>query len=105
MYIAMNRFKVNKGREEDFEEVWRNRKTYLHEVPGFLGFDLLRGVPGDEYSVFISHSKWASENAFSLWTKSEAFKKAHQQTRTPEGILLGHPVLETYSGVELPMQQ
>lgn len=105
MYIAMNRFRVNKGREDDFEEVWRNRKSYLHEVPGFLGFDLLRGAPGEECSVFISHSKWASKNAFLLWTKSEAFKKAHQQARTPDGILLGHPELETYSSVDLPNMQ
>ena len=35
MYIAMNRFHVNAGREEVFEEIWRKRDSYLHEVPGF----------------------------------------------------------------------
>ena len=30
-YIAMNRFKISLGREDDFEEIWRNRETYLEE--------------------------------------------------------------------------
>ena len=32
MYIAMNRFKVIKGAEKDFEHVWLSRETYLGEV-------------------------------------------------------------------------
>ena len=34
MYIAMNRFKVAKGSEEEFEAIWRNRDRRLSEVPG-----------------------------------------------------------------------
>ena len=29
MYIAMNRFKIVLGREDDFENVWKNRDTHL----------------------------------------------------------------------------
>mgnify|MGYP000548433572 CR=1 FL=1 len=36
MFIAMNRFKVNKGSEADFETVWRTRDSHLDEVPGFV---------------------------------------------------------------------
>ena len=43
MYVAMNRFHVNAGREEVFEEIWRNRDSYLDQVPGFKEFHLLRG--------------------------------------------------------------
>ena len=28
MFVAMNRFKIVKGREKDFENVWRNRDTF-----------------------------------------------------------------------------
>jgi heme-degrading monooxygenase HmoA len=35
MYIAMNRFKVLKGSETDFENVWKNRDSKLHEMKGF----------------------------------------------------------------------
>jgi heme-degrading monooxygenase HmoA len=36
MYIAMNRFKVIKGREEEFERRWLGRDTYLGQLPGFV---------------------------------------------------------------------
>ena len=35
MYIAMNRFKILKGKETEFENVWKNRDTHLKDVPGF----------------------------------------------------------------------
>ena len=41
MYIAMNRFKINRGQEEAFEHVWKTRETHLDNVPGFNNFHLL----------------------------------------------------------------
>ena len=92
-FIAMNRFTVNPERGADFEEHWRKRESYLHEVPGFVRFALLRG---DEPGQYVSHSSWESREAFEAWTTSEAFRKAHAQARTPEGILVGHPRLELW---------
>ena len=43
MFIAMNRFKVRKGSEHDFEQVWLTRQSHLEEVPGFVIFHLLKG--------------------------------------------------------------
>ena len=96
MFIAMNRFSVNPERGDDFEKHWRQRETYLAEVPGFQSFALLRG---DEPGEYISHSTWESRTAFEAWTKSEPFRKAHAQARTPEGVLVGHPRLETFEAV------
>jgi heme-degrading monooxygenase HmoA len=96
IFIAMNEFKVSPERAADFEEIWRKRETFLHEVPGFLHFALLRG---DEPGIYVSHSTWASRAAFEGWTKSEAFKKGHAQARTPSGILAGHPKLMTFEAV------
>ena len=45
MFIAMNRFKVLKDAMGEFENVWFSRESYLHELPGFVAFHLLRG-PG-----------------------------------------------------------
>ena len=45
MFIAMNRFKVRKGREADFETAWTTRDTYIQDVPGFVAFALLRNEP------------------------------------------------------------
>jgi heme-degrading monooxygenase HmoA len=95
-FIAMNRFSVHPERGAEFEEHWRKRETYLREVPGFLSFALLRG---DEPGQYVSHSTWESRSAFEDWTRSEAFRKAHSQARTPEGLLVTHPRLELWEAV------
>ncbi len=96
IFIAMNRFTVNPERSDEFEEAWRKRETYLQEVPGFRRFALLRG---DEPGDYISHSSWQSRQAFEAWTESEAFRKAHAQARTPQGVLQGPPRLCRYEAV------
>ncbi len=96
VFIAMNRFTVNPERSEDFEKIWRERETHLETVPGFIRFALLKG---DEPGQYVSHSTWESREAFEGWTRSESFRKAHAQARTPEGIMLGHPKLETFEAI------
>jgi heme-degrading monooxygenase HmoA len=34
MFIAMNRFRVAKGSEAAFENVWMSRDSHLDKVPG-----------------------------------------------------------------------
>jgi len=99
MYIATNRFRVHAGHEEAFEEVWRQRDSYLDQVAGFQGFHLLRGETRDGLTTYLSHSTWATREAFAAWTKSDAFRKAHGGARTPEGTLAGHPVFEGFEVV------
>ena len=99
MYIAMNRFRIARGREEVFEELWRKRDSYLDEVPGFREFHLLRGPSSDEETLYASHTVWESAEAFEAWTKSESFKKAHAQARAPQGTYLGHPNFEGFEAI------
>ena len=99
MYLAMNRFQVNAGFEEGFESMWRNRDSYLHTVPGFQEFHLLRGETKDGLTLFVSHSQWESQAAFTAWTESESFRKAHGDARSPAGTLNGHPVFEGFTVV------
>ena len=54
MFIAMNRFKVKSGNEAEFEKVWKTRDSFLGEVPGFLGFHLLKGASADEHTLYSS---------------------------------------------------
>jgi len=96
MYIAMNRFRIAPGREETFVEMWRSRDSHLTEVPGFRTFHLLQGETSAECTVFISHSTWASREAFTAWTESEAFRQAHARARAPEGTYLGPPQFEGF---------
>src|SRR5690606_17650028 len=76
MFIAMNNFKVNPGREADFETQWRSRESYLDGVPGFIEFALLKG---DEPGEYVSHTVWQDREAFIAWTQSQAFTSAHRQ--------------------------
>lgn len=99
MYIAMNRFRIALGREEEFIEIWRNRDTHLKEVPGFQSFQLLKGETNEEFTLFASHTIWESEQAFREWTQSEAFRKAHAHAGTSKGIYLGPPKFEGFEAV------
>ncbi len=96
MFIAMNRFRIAPGHEQDFENLWKNRQSYLDEVSGFRNFSLLKGPADEQSTLYASHSTWDSHKAFEDWTNSEAFKKAHGQARAPEGTYLGHPEFEGF---------
>jgi heme-degrading monooxygenase HmoA len=99
MFIAMNRFKIARDGEEKFISIWKDRDTYLETVPGFKSFHLLKGPSTDEYTLFASHSIWESADAFTAWTKSEAFRKAHANAGASKGIYLGPPQFEGFEAV------
>jgi heme-degrading monooxygenase HmoA len=100
MFIAMNRFKVNAGKEAAFEEMWRSRETYLDQVPGFVSFQLLRNWLSDAGNVtdYISHSTWRSREDFEKWRNSDSFSRGHAQGSV-QGILGGHPEVSLYESV------
>lgn len=95
MFVAMNRFKVAPGKGDEFEHVWQSRDTYLRDVPGIIRFALLRGDADGEY---ISHSTWASRDAFVAWTQSAAFTAGHRQGSLA-GMLAGPPQISLYEAV------
>lgn len=99
MYIAMNRFMIAHGREQDFIDIWKNRDSHLHEVPGFREFHLLRGPQLEEGTLFSSHAVWDCEQDFENWTRSEAFRKAHAQAGSARDIYLGPPRFEGFEVV------
>lgn len=96
MFIAMNRFQIAIGREEAFCGIWEQRESMLMDVPGFVEFHLLCGPSDEKGTLFISHSVWDSREEFEAWTESEAFRKAHGQSRAPEGTYLGPPEFEGF---------
>ena len=100
MFIAMNRFKIKPGMEQDFIDIWKQRDSYLDEVPGFVSFNLLQGPSSDDHTLFASHTVWESERAFEGWTKSEAFRKAHAHAgEKTKDVYLGPPQLEFFNAV------
>lgn len=99
MYIAMNRFRVNEGHEDAFENRWRERETLLHTVPGFREFHLLRGATEEGTTLYASHVVWDSREAFVAWTESDEFRRAHATARSPQGTLAGPPRFEGFEVV------
>ena len=99
MFIAMNRFRIAPGFEAGFEKIWRERESFLDDVPGFKGFHLLKGPVREDHVLYASHSTWESRAAFVAWTESDNFRRAHAQASAPKGTDLGHPDLETFESV------
>lgn len=99
MFIAMNRFRIHKGCEEAFENVWKSRDSYLEEVPGFVEFRLLRGPEQEDVTLYASHTMWKDRASFEAWTKSEHFRKAHASAGDNRELYAGHPEFEGFETV------
>ena len=100
MFYAMNRLKNKKGMEQDFIDIWKQRDSYLQDVPGFKTFHLLQEQSADDYTLFVSHSIWESLKSFEEWTQSDAFRKAHAHAgQKTKDVYLGPPQLEQFTVV------
>ena len=99
MFIAMNRFQVKLGQEAEFERIWKERDTYLRELPGFIEFHLLKGPEREDHTLYSSHAVWQSRETFEGWTRSEAFK-AHQNAGAHKHLYLGGPNFEGFEVIQ-----
>ena len=99
MYIAMNRFKIVKGREKDFEKIWRDRDTHLDKVKGYKEFNLVKGVKEDSFTLYASHTVWNTKDDFVNWTQSDAFRLAHKGAGKHGDMYIGHPMFEGFDVV------
>ena len=99
MFIAMNRFRVAKGKEPEFERVWAERDSQLEQVPGFKQFHLLKGPEAEDHTLYSSHTVWHDKKAFTAWTHSDAFRQAHAGAGATQDLYLGHPQFEGFEVV------
>ncbi len=100
MFIAMNCFKVRKGAEHDFEQVWLTRDSHLESVPGFIAFHLLKGPERDDHALYSSHTLWGLGSRILDWTCSEAFRKAHGGAGGNKPLYLDHPEFEGFTVIQ-----
>lgn len=96
MFIAMNRFRVRKGAEQAFEEVWLNREVHLRHEKGFVEFHLLAGPSRDDHTLYASHTVWETEEDFVAWTRSQAFRDAHKNAGSKADLYLEGPQFEGF---------
>ena len=64
-------------------------------VEGFKKFNLFKGNIDKEFSLYIFHSEWISENDFINWTKSDLFQLAHKNPNNLSILYLG-VLIKTY---------
>ena len=100
MYIAMNRFKVIKGHEEEFERRWLGRDTYLDQLPGFVEFHLLRG-PGSRrsHALFLAYGVGEQGRLRELDAVGAVSRLAPQRRRH-KPLHLGHPEFEGFETIQ-----
>jgi len=90
--VKINAITVPPGAGEELERRFSARAGAVEKSPGFLGFQLLRPVAGDDRYFVVTH--WADEESFDAWRNGDA-KAAHA---TPEGEAPRKPVA---SGADL----
>ena len=90
---------LSNGNEDEFENIWRERESFLDNVDGFLEFNLLKGPSDGETTIYASHTKWKSKTDFEMWTKSESFREAHKNAGKNKKFYAGHPEFEGFNSI------
>ncbi|MBN8662248.1 MAG: antibiotic biosynthesis monooxygenase [Candidatus Melainabacteria bacterium] len=97
MFISINHILVKKGRESDFEKLFRERDRLVEKQLGFVSLDILKPTAdSNEYQVL---TRWLSKEDFKNWTSSEAFKKSHSRP-TDHSIFDGKSFLTLHETIE-----
>jgi heme oxygenase (mycobilin-producing) len=82
LYVVHNRIDVAVEDAEAFEAAFvTNMRETLRGVPGLVRSMLMR--PATDGQPYVATMEFASEDDFVAWTRSDAFKAAHANTRTP----------------------
>lgn len=80
--VKINAIHVPEGAGPELEKRFAQRAHAVENSPGFLGFQLLRPVKGDDRYFVVT--QWESEEAFSTWRDGPA-REAHAGQRDPNG--------------------
>lgn len=99
MFVVCNRIPVNPEHNQAFEERFADRAGLVDGMAGFISFQILRPTnPDDPYIVMTF---WETEEHFTTWTESEAFKAGHAQSGTlPPDTFLGRPKIEKFEVIQ-----
>ncbi|HLS61522.1 MAG TPA: heme oxygenase [Virgibacillus sp.] len=87
MYIVTNTTKIKK--DEGYKLINRFDKVgKIEKMEGFLGLEVFSTKKLKDFDQVTVVTRWESEDYFSAWMKSDAFKWAHQYDGgKPEYIL------------------
>jgi heme oxygenase (mycobilin-producing) len=88
--VKINAIEVPEGAGEELERRFADRHGAVDSAPGFLGFELLRPVKGE--NRYFVYTRWESEEDFQAWANGPA-KEAHAGERS-KPVSTGASLLE-----------
>jgi heme-degrading monooxygenase HmoA len=88
--VKINAIEVPEGAGPELEKRFAARHGAVENEPGFLAFELLRPVAGD--NRYFVYTRWESEEAFQNWSQGSA-KAAHAGERA-KPVATGASLLE-----------
>lgn len=88
--VKINAIEVPEGAGEELERRFAARHGAVDSAPGFLGFELLRPVAGE--NRYFVYTRWADEESFQAWASGPA-KEAHAGERA-KPVASGSSLLE-----------
>jgi heme-degrading monooxygenase HmoA len=84
MFMAMSRFTVANGMEEDVRAAFLARPHKVDAAPGFERMEVLRPLGSPEEFWLLTW--WRDEAAFDAWHRSHAYQDSH--SGMPKGLKL-----------------
>ncbi|GGJ77442.1 heme oxygenase (staphylobilin-producing) [Anoxybacillus voinovskiensis] len=78
MYVVTNAIRVKKGYAPQLVERFKERKG-IEQSTGFIRLELLVTEGLEDHDEVRVCTTWENKDSFIAWTKSEAFRKAHEQ--------------------------
>lgn len=88
--VKINAISVPAGEAEELERRFRLRAGVVEESPGFLGFQLLRPVKGEERYFVVT--QWEDDESYAAWRDGSA-RAAHKGEHGPS-VLASADLLE-----------
>lgn len=88
--VKINAIEVPEGAGPELERRFAARHGSLESAPGFLGFELLRPVSGDDR--YFVYTRWETEEDFQAWRNGPGLE-AHSGDRA-KPVASGTSVLE-----------
>ncbi|WP_130292906.1 antibiotic biosynthesis monooxygenase family protein [Pseudonocardia sediminis] len=88
--VKINAIEVPEGQGPELERRFAHRLGAVDGQPGFLGFQMLRPVSGDERYFIVT--QWESDEAFHNWMKGDGVAAHSGERARPVGS--GSSVLE-----------
>lgn len=89
--VKINAIEVPEGAGPELERRFAARLGALESATGFLGFELLRPVSGE--NRYFVYTRWETDEDFSAWRNGPAGMAAHSGDRA-KPVASGSSVLE-----------